>query len=119
MIFGPKLSVLTYLARFLYFLYTNVLLDILYQANVEWMDVANFHWKWIVQSDVTGRTSRPVMSSYYDDKGYLDDDEQYAKVQDIDWQTQSFNFDLSEELKWYSDMWKEKGDWFRVPPICQ
>merc|ERR1719436_1052343 len=90
-----------------------------YKSNVEWMDVANFHWKWVIQSDVKGKTSRPVASSYFDDQAQLDEEWRYDKVQNIDWQTHGFDLDWSDDMKWYSDMWKKEGDWFRIPPFCQ
>merc|ERR1712168_1769340 len=84
-----------------------------YKYAVEWMSDANFHFKWIIQSDDETKTSKPISTSYFDDTAYDDDDYQYANVQNVDWHTHNLDVDWSADVKWYSDMWEEKGDWFR------
>ena len=79
----------------------------------------NFKWKWTIESDDTTMTSRPVTTSYFDDMAQDDDDYQYDKIQDVKWNTQDLDVKWSDDVKWYSDMWKEGGDWFRVPPMCE
>ena len=91
----------------------------IFQVAVEWMIEVNFKWKWTIESDDTTMTSRPVTTSYFDDMAQDDDDYQYDKIQDVKWNTQDLDVKWSDDVKWYSDMWKEGGDWFRVPPMCE
>ena len=83
------------------------------------MHDVKYKWKWTIETDDATQTSRPVTTYYFDDLTQGDTDGCHDRIQDIKWSTQDLDVKWSDDVKWYSNMWKEEGDWFRVPSMCQ